>query len=94
MFVNGRPDGTPIPELFLEIGTFVDLDHDHGVEDNDGDVGDQLNENKLAPENVVGDVIWVLTDFCLDDVAVLIQSGRKEEKKVKFLQVVLFSTCV
>ena len=44
------------PELALELLAAVDLVQDDRVEDDDGDVGDELDQDELGPEDVVGDV--------------------------------------
>ena len=43
-------------EALPELGGFPDLAEDHGVEDDDGDVGDHLHQQELGPEDVVRDV--------------------------------------
>ena len=52
------PKGAPLTyhEPFPELGRLPDLAENHGVEDDDGDVGDHLDQEELGPEDVVRDV--------------------------------------
>ena len=44
-------------EPFPELGGLPDLAENHGVEDDDGDVGNHLHQEELGPEDVVRDVL-------------------------------------
>ena len=59
------------------------LDDDEGVEDEDGEVGHQLREDQLAPDEVDGHVEQVLPHLSADDdgvVRVRIDHGRDLEE--------------
>ena len=42
-----------------ELVRLPDLGHDEGVQNDNEEVGDDLNQEKLGPEDVVSDIGWV-----------------------------------
>ena len=64
-------------------GRLDDLDDDERVEDEDGEVGHQLGEDELAPDEVDGHVEQVLPHLGADDdgvVGVRVDDGRDLEE--------------
>ena len=57
-FILHSPAFLPLTyhEALPELSGLPDLAEDHGVEDDDGDVGDHLHQQELGPEDVVRDV--------------------------------------
>ena len=51
-------------EPLAEPGRLGDLEKEENVHDNDGQVGDQLDQDELGPEDVVLHVSGVLSQFC------------------------------